>query len=56
MVERRFVRASGLMIDVKREHICYINSLYSDENITRKKRSNNRYLTDDIEEVTIVVC
>ena len=56
-MERRFVRASALLNNMKHETNGYLR-LFSDENFTQEEkvnRRNDRYLTDDIAEVPIVM-
>lgn len=58
-VEKRLVRSSSLLNDMKHETSGYLR-FFSDEKIFTQQqkvnRRNDRYLTDDFEEVPIVMC
>ena len=57
-VERRFVRASALLNNMKHETNGYLRFFSDEKNFTQEEkvnRRNDRYLTDDIAEVPIVM-
>ena len=57
-MERRFVRASALLNDMKHETVGYLRFFSDEKNFTQEQkinRRNDRYLADNIEEVPIVM-
>lgn len=58
-VEKRFIRASALLNDMKHETVGYLRFFSDEKNFTQEQKvnsRNDRYLTDNIEEVPIVMC